>query len=52
MNITSGITSPETNWARNPARNSSSLVSVKRRSTSAVRPNAVTSSWPVKASSI
>ncbi len=39
------------NWAPKLATNSSSFLSLNRFSTSAWRPNTLTSEWPVKASS-
>ena len=52
MNIIAGMMIPETNWAPKLAWNSSSFLSAKPASTSRCRPNTLTSSWPVNASSI
>ena len=52
MNIIAGMMMPEMNWAPKLAWNSSSFCSAKPSSTSRWRPNTLTSSCPVNASSI
>ena len=52
MNIIDGMMMPETNCAPKLASKRSSFLSRNASSTSRRRPNTLTSSWPVKASSI
>ncbi len=52
MNIIDGMMMPEMNCAPKLALNSSSFFSPNAASTSRCRPNTLTSSWPVNASSI
>ena len=52
MNIIAGMMMPETNWAPKLASYSSSFLAANGASTSRWRPKTLTSSWPVKASSI